>query len=237
MLSCFQIDVYDEDVSSRNDLIGSTVLSLADMFRLATSNSGVELYRKGKYRGMLFVTQCQVEQPVDMVDKDGKQGYVSTYPPRKKLNISASLPASWSDTTTYLTRPHQLPNPTYPNQPPSNISLRSSKIPPNYQVSYKPLTAAAQAMETNVRSVSNPEGMTRRKLSSSLHDQVLRKASQGASKVSQGASKISLGSLGNSLEKFGQNNSLGALGSLVHRATSSKKGWSLGDQLDRLTKK
>ena len=208
------------------------MLSLADLFSLANSNTSVELYRKGKYRGMLFVTQCEVEQPVDMVDKDGKQGYVAAYPPRK-LHVSASLPAYLPATSTYPPLPHKLPNPTYTNQPPSNISLRASKIPPNYQASYQPLVTAAQAIEVahpRGRSATNPEGVVKRKPSNSLHEQVLRK-------VSQGASKVGLGSIGEGLEKIGQNNTLGSFGSLVNRVTRSKKGWSLGDQLDRLTKK
>ena len=172
------------------------MLSLADMLTLATSKSSVELYHKGKYRGKLCVTQCQVEEPMDMLDKDGKQGYVSTYPPRKQLNTSASLPAYWPDSSTYPHKPNQLYHPSYPNHPPNPT------FPPNYQASYQPLAA-----------VSNPVGMSRRK--PSLHDQVLRK-------VSQGVSKIGLGSLGENLEKFGQNNSLGSFGSLVNRATRTK---------------
>eukprot|EP00092_Neocalanus_flemingeri_P079875 GFUD01099539.1.p1 GENE.GFUD01099539.1~~GFUD01099539.1.p1 ORF type:complete len:264 (+),score=64.47 GFUD01099539.1:27-794(+) len=173
-----QLDVYDEDVSSRNDLIGSTMLSLGDMFSLATSSSSVELYKKGKYRGKLFITQCQVELPVDMVGKDGKQGSVSRYPPKKQLNVSASLPAYWKapdPSKSYL-----LANPTYPHQPPSNIILRSSKIPPNYQGAYQPLSAAGHALASSnyhARSASNPEGMVRRNQSSS----VLKKLNQGAS--------------------------------------------------------
>ena len=208
------------------------MLSVADMFNLAATSTGVELYRKGKYRGMLLVTQCEVEQPIDMVMQCGKQGYVAAYPPRK-LQISTSLPAYWPSTSTFPPRVHQLPNPTYPSHPPSNISLRESKIPTNYQASYQPLANAAQALgaaHPRGRSVSSPEGMGKRTPSSSLHEQVLRK-------VSQGAAKVGLGSIGDSLEKLGQSTTLGSFGSLVHKATRSKKGWSLGDQLDRLSKK
>ena len=207
------------------------MLSLSDMLSLATSCSGVELYKKGKYRGKLFITQCELEQPVDMMCKDGKQGYVSSYPPRKQVHISASLPAYWPASSTSPPTPYQLPNPTYPNQPLNNQILGSSKIPSNNQAAYLP-SHALQPSYQHVRTMSNPEGMMRRKPSSSLHDRVLRKASQGAS-------KMGLGSVEENLEKIGlmKKNSLGSLGNLVSRATRSKTGWSLGDQLDRLAKK
>ena len=196
------------------------MLSLSDMLSLAISGSGVELYRKGKFRGKLFIPQCELEQPVDMVCRDGKQGSVSSYPPRKQLDTSASLPAY----------------PTYPHHPPDNTILRYSKIPPNNQTPYQPSTDTPadnwsvevgigslprQALQAYyppppVRTISNPERMVQRKPNSNLHDRVLRK-------VSQGASMMGLGSVEESLETIGKmrKDSLG----------------SLRDQLGRLAKK
>ena len=233
-----QLDVYDEDISSRNDLIGSTILSLTDMLGLATSGSSVELYKKAKYRGMLFIAQCEVEQPVDMVCKDGKQGYVSSYPPRKQLQISQSLPAYWQakrrnpPTPNQIpNHPYQLPNPSYPNHPPHNITLRSSKIPSNYQASFQPQlvsTPTPPPSYQHARTMSNPEGMAQGQPSKSI----LRK-------VSEGVSKLNLGSEDKNLQALGKmrKDSLGSFGSMVNNATKTTAGWSIVDQLDKITKK
>ena len=62
LLSLSKIDVYDRDLVSRNDLIGSTMISLADMISLATSSAGVELYNKGECRGRLFINKCEIDK-------------------------------------------------------------------------------------------------------------------------------------------------------------------------------
>ena len=211
------------------------MLSVADMFNMAANSTSVDLYHKGKYRGMLFVTQCEAEQPVDMVCHDGSQGYVAAYPPTK-LKYSKSLPASWPPNISYPPRPHYLPNPSHPCHPPQ-MNIRASKIPANYQPPYQPLVNAARALETartRDRAVTNPEKMRDEKTKSRDTN---RNRSNLLRKASEGASKVGLGSISEGLDKLGQSNAMGAIGSIVHRATKTSRGWSLGDQLDRLAKK
>ena len=230
--------MYDEDLSTRNDLIGSTMLTLENMCSLANSGTGVELYRKGKYRGTLFVTQCELELPIDMVGQDGKPGYVAAYPPRK-IGMSMSLPTYWS-TKGPFPPPVSYPNPCHPYEAPHNINVRTSRMPENYQSNFNAPSAQASGSITQVSNESivpvQPEQRKRSNTSpahgrrSGLQHQVIRK-------VSQTASKVGLGSIGEGLEKLGEEADFGSFGTLVNKLTKSKKGWSLGDQLDRLVKK
>ena len=125
--------MYDKDVLSNNDLIGSTMLSLADMISLAASDSGVELYKKGKFRGMLFVIECEVDQMEDMDDKGGKHGLVAPDP----------LLAA-PHTKTYNPQAHHLSNPIHHHQP-------QSRMPPDYSGSDSPHDRVTQVLESQTK--------------------------------------------------------------------------------------
>merc|ERR1712223_1224992 len=63
-----KIDVWDEDKSSRNDLIGSVQVSLGMLQKLAQSKAALPLvkeaegiHRRKEGRGNLLVTQCLIE--------------------------------------------------------------------------------------------------------------------------------------------------------------------------------
>merc|ERR1712168_565523 len=75
------VEVFDEDRNSRDDLIGSVELTLADLLNLAKQGSLVTLKKCAKSRGELLVKQCEIEHPSS--DAERKES-TSSYPPSRR---------------------------------------------------------------------------------------------------------------------------------------------------------
>ena len=41
------------------------MITLAEMISLAVTHAGVQLYKKGKFSGLLFVIQCEVDKEIE----------------------------------------------------------------------------------------------------------------------------------------------------------------------------
>jgi len=81
------IEVFDEDRNSHNDLIGSVQLTLSDLQSLSNSHSPVILRKGPKNRGQLLVTECQIEEPATDLER---RGSISSYPARRESVFSTS---------------------------------------------------------------------------------------------------------------------------------------------------
>jgi len=91
-----KIDVWDEDKSSRNDLIGSVQVTLGMLQKLAQSKAALPLvkeaeglHRRKEGRGNLLVMECLVEETPVMPRKVSVPG---NYPAPSRLHHSAPPP-------------------------------------------------------------------------------------------------------------------------------------------------
>jgi len=115
-----KIDVWDEDKSSRNDLIGSVQVTLGMLQKLAVSGAALPLvkeaeglHRRKEGRGNLLVTQCLVEDTPVLPRKVSVPG---NYPAPSRSHHSAPPPQTrWRVTIaaypqTETPPPHNHPN-------------------------------------------------------------------------------------------------------------------------------
>lgn len=93
-----QIAVYDEDKSSRHDLIGSVNVTLAQLMELSNSNSPIPLVRekdgihkRKEGRGDILVSECSIEDTGDPLRKTSVPG---SYPAPNSLARSYPAPSS-----------------------------------------------------------------------------------------------------------------------------------------------
>ena len=82
------IDVFDEDWSSRDDLIGSIELTLSDLQNLANSGSPVILKKGPKNQGQLHVRECQFEEPTS---ENQRKASITAYPPSRRESVYSTL--------------------------------------------------------------------------------------------------------------------------------------------------
>jgi len=82
------VEVFDEDRNSRDDLIGRVELTLSDLQNLANSGSPVTLKKGPKSRGQLFVRECQFEEPSS---EHERKASITAYPPCRRESAYSTL--------------------------------------------------------------------------------------------------------------------------------------------------
>ena len=82
------IEVFDEDRNSRDDLIGGIELTLSDLQNLSNSGSPVILKKGPKNRGQFFVRECQFEEPTS---EHVRKASISAYPPSRRESVYSTL--------------------------------------------------------------------------------------------------------------------------------------------------
>lgn len=92
-----QISVYDEDKSSRHDLIGTVDVTLGQLLKLSKSSASLPLVRekegihkRKEGRGDILVSECSIEDPGDPLRKTSVPG---SYPAPNSLARSYPAPA------------------------------------------------------------------------------------------------------------------------------------------------
>jgi len=111
-----KIDVWDEDKSSRNDLIGSVQVSLGMLQKLAQSKAALPLvkeaegiHRRKEGRGNLLVTQCLIEDTPVLPRKASVPG---NYPAPSRSHHSVPPPQTrWRVTIADYPESTSLPQP------------------------------------------------------------------------------------------------------------------------------